>query len=72
LPGAASQLDGRLEQGEFVHPGREAAFAAELVEAPEHADERIVCRLERDVVEFVAAQVRQCRPASSDLVVRCA
>ena len=47
LPGALPQLDRRLEQGELVDPGREAARAAEVVEPAEHAHQRVVGRLER-------------------------
>ena len=42
LPGALAQLHRRLEQRELVDPGREAAGAAEVVEAREHAHQRVV------------------------------
>src|SRR5919206_3724841 len=68
LPGAPAQLHRRLEQRKLVDPGREAAGAAEVVEAREHAHERVVRGLERDLVELVAAQVRQRLPTARDLV----
>ena len=67
LPGPAAQLDARLEQGELVHPGAEAARAAEVVEPRQHAHQRVGGGLARDVVERLAAQVRQHRPAAGDL-----
>ena len=63
LPGALAELDRGLEQGELVDPGREAAGAAEVVETPEHAHQRVVGGLERDVVELVAAEVRKASAA---------
>ena len=59
LPGAPAQLHGGFEQRELVGPGREAAGAAEVVEAPEHASSARRRRPGGDVVELVAAQVRQ-------------
>ena len=70
LPRAPPQLDGRLEQGELVHPGGETAGAAEVVEALKHAHEGVVGRLESDVVELVAAQVGQPRSTPADLEAR--
>src|SRR6266536_3166808 len=58
LPGTFSQLDGRFEQGELVCPGREATQAAEVVETPQYAHQRVVRGFGRDVFELVAAQVR--------------
>ena len=62
LPGALPKLDGRFEQGKLVGPGREAAGAPKVVETPEHAHEGVVCSLEGDVVELVAAHVRKRQP----------
>ena len=70
LPRPPAQLHGRLQQRELVGPGREAAVAAEVVEAPQHAHQRVVGGLHGDVVELVAAQVRQRRPAAGDLEAR--
>jgi hypothetical protein len=70
LPGALTQLDRGLEQRELVDPGREAAGAAKVVEPSEHADERVVGGLVGDVVEVVAAQVRQHRAAAGALEPR--
>jgi hypothetical protein len=70
LPRPLAELHGRLEQGELVHPGREAARATEVVEPRENAHERIVRGLERDLAQFVSAQVGQTRSATSDLEPR--
>ena len=67
LPGALPQLHRRLEQRELVHPGREPARAAKVVEAREDADERVVGGLIGDVAEVVPAQVRKRRPAPGTL-----
>ena len=44
--------------------------AAEVVEAPQHAHQRVVGRLERNVVELVPAEVGQRRAPASDLEAR--
>ena len=59
LPGAPAQLHGCFEQCELVGPRREPAAALEVVEAREHAHQGVIRRLERDVVELAAAQVRK-------------
>src|SRR5204863_3865161 len=67
LPGPLPQLHRRLEERELVDPRAEAAGAAEVVETGQHAHQRVVGRLERDLVELVAAQVRQAGPAAIHL-----
>src|SRR5262249_55404980 len=59
LPGALAQLHGRLDQRELVRPRCEAALAAELVEAAEDAESRVVRRLESGLVELVPAPMWQ-------------
>src|SRR2546423_144388 len=51
LPGATPELGGRLVEGELVHPGREAACSAVVVESREHGDERVAGRLAAKVAE---------------------
>src|SRR5919109_4478920 len=70
LPGAPPQLHRRLEQRKLVDPRREAARAAEVVEAREHAHERVVRRFQGDLLQLVSPQVRQRRPAPGDLEPR--
>jgi len=53
LPGTLAQLDGRLEQGELVNPGRETAFAAKVVAVRENADQRVASGLTRDLLKLV-------------------
>ena len=67
LPRPPAQLHGRLQEGELVGPGREAAVAAEVVEPPEHAHQRVVGGLHGDVGELVAAQVRERGAAAGHL-----
>jgi len=43
------------------------ALALEVVEAPEHAHQRVVCRLDRDVVQLVPSHVGKSRTTSRDL-----
>ena len=50
-----------------VDPGRETARPAKSSSRVEHAHKRVVCGLERDLVELVAPQVRQRRPAPGHL-----
>ena len=70
LPRAAPQLHGCLVERELVGPRREPAEPAEVVEAPEHAHQRVVGRLEGDVVELRSAQVRQRSLPATDLESR--
>ena len=72
LPGAPAQLHGCLVERELVGPRREPAEPAEVVEAPEHAHQRVVGRLESDVVELAAAEVRKRRLPAADLESRAA
>ena len=72
LPGAPAQLHGRLVERELVRPGREPAQPAEVVEAPEHAHQRVVGCLESDVVELRSPQVRHRRLPATDLESRSA
>jgi hypothetical protein len=66
LPGTFPQLHGRLQEGELVGPGGEAAGAAEVVEAPKDAHERVVGGFRCDVFELVGAQMRERRPEPGD------
>src|SRR5829696_10377994 len=68
LPRATAERDGGFEQRELVGPGREAAQAAVLVQTAEHRDERVVRRLERDVLEFLAVKRRKALSAAPHLV----
>ena len=70
LPGALAELHGRLEQGELVHPRREPARSAEVVETAEHAHQGVVRRLDGDVVELVPAEMGLRRSAAPDLEAR--
>ena len=67
LPGPAADLDARLQQGELVGPGGEAAFAAEVVELAQHRHQRVVGALLGEVLVVVAAQVGQRGAAAVDL-----
>jgi hypothetical protein len=51
LPRPPSGLHPRLEQGELVRPGREAAVATEVVELGEDRHQRIVCALPHEIVQ---------------------
>src|SRR5438094_3678004 len=66
LPGTLAQLDGRFEQGKLVYPGREAAFAAKVVEVREDADQRVAGGLVRDLLKLVT-QVGQAAAAARRL-----
>src|SRR5215216_958842 len=68
LPRSTAERDGDFEQRELVGPGREAAQAAVRVQTAEHRDERVVRRLERDVLELLAAKRRKALPATPHLV----
>src|SRR5205823_8081828 len=67
LPGAAPELDRRLEEGELVRPRGEPALAAEAIEPGEDRDQCVVRGLVGDVVELVAAEVRHRAPPPGDL-----
>src|SRR5439155_10311190 len=66
LPGALAQLDGRFEHSELVHPSREAALAAKVVEVPEDADQRVAGGLVRDLLKLLT-QVGQAAAAARRL-----
>ncbi len=51
MPGASAKLHGSLEEGELVCPRREAAVSAVGVQLAQDGDERVVCRVHREVVE---------------------
>src|SRR5215218_7697423 len=70
LPGPPAQLYRGLEQSELVRPRREAAGAAKAVQSRQDGDERVVGRLVGDVVEVVAAQMRESRPAAGAFEAR--
>ena len=67
LPVAFPQLHRRLEKRELVGPGREAARAAEVVEASENADQCVRGGFVGDVVELVPAEMLERPPATVDL-----
>ena len=67
LPGPTPECDGRLEDRELVGPRREAALAAEVIQLGEHRDDGVVGGLQRDVLEFVAAQVPEGAATARDL-----
>src|SRR5919198_5848811 len=71
LPGAAADLDRRLEHRELVGPRGEAAIAAEVAELAQDGDERVIGALVGEVVVIVAAQMRKRRAAAVDLEPRC-
>jgi hypothetical protein len=54
----ASQLDRRLEDGELVGPGREAAAPLEGVELAEHGDHRLVRGQRDDILDLRRADHR--------------
>jgi len=62
-----AHLHARLQQGELVGPGGEAAFAAEVVELAEQGDQGVVGALLGEVVVVAAAQVGQGGAAPRDL-----
>ena len=70
LPRALAQLHCSLEQGELVDPRREPAFALEVVEPSEDAHQRVVGRLEREVVQLVTPDVGESRTTSRHLEAR--
>ncbi len=72
LPCSAPQCHCRLEQCEFVGPGREAAESTKGVQAGEHAHQRFGGRLVGDVVEVATAEARQGGVAARYLVSGCA
>src|SRR5262249_6528807 len=71
LPGPLAELDCCLEQRELVGPGREAAGAAKVVQPSKDGEQSVVRRLGCDLVQLLAAQVRQARSPSGDLEARC-
>ncbi len=70
VPRAPAHLHARLEQGELVGPGGEAALAAVGVELGQHRHERVVGALVGDVVELLAADVARGARSAADLEAR--
>src|SRR4051812_31863697 len=70
LPGAPAQPDAGFEQRELIGPRSEAARAAVVVELRQHGHQRVVRCLHRDVLELLAAYVRERRPPPRELEAR--
>ena len=69
VPGSPARLGARLEQGELVGPGREAARAAIVVELGEDGHERVVGTLLGEVLTL-GSEPRRRRRAAADLKAR--
>lgn len=72
LPGPPAQTHPRLQQGELVGPGGESARAAVVVELAEDGHQGVIGGLESQVVELLAAYVRQGGASARDLKARAA
>src|SRR4051794_37375359 len=72
LPSPPPQRYGRRKDGELVDPGREAAVAPKFVEPPKQRHHRVIGALHRQIVEVVAAEMREPGPLALQLDPRSA
>src|SRR5262249_20266830 len=69
-PALPPYRDAGLVEGELPRPGREAAVTAKVVETPEDREERVVCRLGRELLEPVGPEAVELRPPRAERVAR--